>query len=297
MHYVTERVRSLRFGSIVIKVHDGQVVVVESTELTRFQPSEKAAPGQNNDSPQKDSIQTAVNIPATPPCKEADLTSASTRVKRIAMRLRCFYNLFARFKIPSLISSTHPVTVGGKRHELHKFLVLGNARWNAVRVCLLGGMDPGRTETICAAARILMFMTLSPSLAQDYAIFGFPWVANSGFEEQKSNLEQPATLESLWQADSKANDALFLRAEFQRESRPMAYITFRSSDRATALGASVNSKVIAGEVVAPASLRLGALILSRNNPVQVFATDAPHRRKRFEERQADSLSRRASLAF
>jgi hypothetical protein len=41
LSHVIRRVQSLRFGSIHIKVHDGQVVVVESLEQKRFQPSVK----------------------------------------------------------------------------------------------------------------------------------------------------------------------------------------------------------------------------------------------------------------
>lgn len=33
---VVEKVRSLKFGTVHIKVHEGQVVVVEATEQTRF---------------------------------------------------------------------------------------------------------------------------------------------------------------------------------------------------------------------------------------------------------------------
>ena len=39
--HVVDRVQALKFGSILIKVHEGQVVVVEVTELTRFQTSTK----------------------------------------------------------------------------------------------------------------------------------------------------------------------------------------------------------------------------------------------------------------
>jgi hypothetical protein len=36
LRVVVERARALRYGSIQIKVHDSQVVLVESTEQTRF---------------------------------------------------------------------------------------------------------------------------------------------------------------------------------------------------------------------------------------------------------------------
>lgn len=58
MPHVIERVQSLRFGSITIKIHEGQVVVVEATELTRFHlPSNK------------DSEKDARKLKKTPPPK------------------------------------------------------------------------------------------------------------------------------------------------------------------------------------------------------------------------------------
>ncbi len=38
VHHVIQKVQSLRFGSVQIKIHDGHVVVVEATEQTRFNP-------------------------------------------------------------------------------------------------------------------------------------------------------------------------------------------------------------------------------------------------------------------
>jgi hypothetical protein len=35
--HVVERVEALRFGSVLIKIHEGQVVLIESTEQARFQ--------------------------------------------------------------------------------------------------------------------------------------------------------------------------------------------------------------------------------------------------------------------
>jgi len=43
---VSQKVAKLRFGSVQITVHDGQVTVVESIEKTRFIPNNKA-PGSH----------------------------------------------------------------------------------------------------------------------------------------------------------------------------------------------------------------------------------------------------------
>jgi len=39
---VAERIRGLRFGTVHIKVHEAQVVLIESTEQTRFDLSQKS---------------------------------------------------------------------------------------------------------------------------------------------------------------------------------------------------------------------------------------------------------------
>ena len=46
LSHVIRRVQSLRFGSIHIKVHDGQVVMVESLEQRRFHPGSKDGEGK-----------------------------------------------------------------------------------------------------------------------------------------------------------------------------------------------------------------------------------------------------------
>ena len=46
LSHVIRRVKSLRFGSIHIKVHDGQVVVVESLEQRRFHSGSKDGEGK-----------------------------------------------------------------------------------------------------------------------------------------------------------------------------------------------------------------------------------------------------------
>ncbi len=49
---VVERVGALRFGTVQIKVHEGQVVLVEATEQTRFQLSARAVEQTKPESPQ-----------------------------------------------------------------------------------------------------------------------------------------------------------------------------------------------------------------------------------------------------
>ena len=44
--HVIQKVQSLRFGSVQIKIHEGEVVVVEATEQTRFLPPSKSVGGK-----------------------------------------------------------------------------------------------------------------------------------------------------------------------------------------------------------------------------------------------------------
>lgn len=41
LHVLTEKVRSIRFGTVLVKIHDSQVVLIERTEQTRFDLSGK----------------------------------------------------------------------------------------------------------------------------------------------------------------------------------------------------------------------------------------------------------------
>lgn len=182
---------------------------------------------------------------------------------------------------PGLISSVYPVSIGTVRHEIHKFLVLGKrAGGTPIRLSLFGGVDPGCTDTISAVVKVLTLLTLGPALAQDYAVFGYPWVAHSGFEEKRDLDETNTVLASRWKADPEAPDALFFRAEFQRIS-PNGIITLRSSKTADSLRANVNSRVIAEDVVKPALLRLKSLMPVHENPVAIFSMDAAARREQF----------------
>jgi hypothetical protein len=54
LSHVIRKVQALRFGSVQIKIHEGQVVVVESLEQKRFHPAPKdgeAKPAPNAKKP------------------------------------------------------------------------------------------------------------------------------------------------------------------------------------------------------------------------------------------------------
>ncbi len=183
---------------------------------------------------------------------------------------------------PSLITSVYPLTIGGVRHEITKSLVLGKRAGGVpMRVSLFGGLDPGHTETISAVVKLLMLLTLGPSLSQDYAVFGYPLVHPGGFEDNKTPCElSPGELALRWKLDAEAHDALFFRAEFQRIS-PHGIITLRSTEKTNSLRAHVNSSVIAQDVVAPALRRLRTLVPVEADPVMIIPRDEAGRQARF----------------
>jgi hypothetical protein len=194
---------------------------------------------------------------------------------------------------PSLVTSLYPISIGEARYKLTKSLVLGKRAGGApIRLSVFGGIDAERSETVHAAARLLMLLTLKTSLAQDYAVFGYPWVNPAGFTDSSGALSGVAKnipanqvereMARRWQTDPYAPDALFLRAEFQRIA-PHGIITLRSTGTSSSLCATVNSALIGKEVVAPALHRLKGLVPVHEEPVKVLPTDMEDRWNRFLE--------------
>lgn len=184
-------------------------------------------------------------------------------------------------KNPSLVTSIYPINLGQARYEILKSLVLGKrAGGTPIRLALFGGLDPGKTETIAAVAKLLMLLTLGPTLAEDYAVFGYPWIHPGGFAADGTSNKASGELATRWADDSEAPDALFFRGEFQRIA-PNGIITLRSTENSNALRARANSSIISEEVVKPALHRLKSLVLVQENPVEVISRDESYRRSQF----------------
>jgi hypothetical protein len=182
---------------------------------------------------------------------------------------------------PSLITSVYPLSIEGTRHEITKFLVLGKrAGGTPVRLSLFGGLDSGHTDSVDAAARLLTLLTLSPALAEDYAVFGYPCVNPSGFDSESPPILSGSPLAERWSSNPESTDCLFFRAEFRRIA-PNGIIILRSTGASEGLRAKVNSTLIADEVVRPALLRLRNLVAVDDNPVAVLTEDAASRQRRF----------------
>ena len=204
------------------------------------------------------------NAPPAPPVSNAALTFHP---------LRSLQN-------PSLVTSVYPLSIEGGRHEMTKFLVLGKrAGGTPLRLSLFGGLDPGQPESVEAAVRLLTLLTLSPALAEDYAVFGYPCVNPSGFATESPPVLSGKSLAERWKSSPESSDCLFFRAEFQRVA-PNGIITLRSTGTSEGLRAKVNGALIASEVVKPALLRLRNLVAVDDNPVAVFREDEASRRRR-----------------
>lgn len=200
-------------------------------------------------------------------------------VSSAALALQTLHSL----QNPSLVTSVYPLSIAGARHEITKFLVLGKrAGGTPVRLSLFGGMDPGKSESVDAAARLLTLLTLNPMLAQDYAVFGYPCVNPPGFGSEPPSVVSGEALAERWRSSPESPDCLFFRAEFQRIA-PNGIITFRSTGESEGLRARVNSALIASEVVKPALLSLRNLTPVEDHPVAAFTEDAASRLRRHIE--------------
>ncbi len=187
---------------------------------------------------------------------------------------------------PNLITSFYSLGTGESRHEILKSLVLGTrAGGTPVRLCLLGGLDAGRAETVAAAAEVLKRLTLRPALAQDYAVFGYPCVYPDGFAVARSRDGVFGELESGRGTELEKSYGLFFSGEYHRIV-PNGMIILRSgAEQSASFCARVNSKLIAKEVVEPVLRRLGSLVPVAENPVEVYSTaDASQSRQPLDGR-------------
>ncbi|NBV87810.1 MAG: hypothetical protein EBS01_16415, partial [Verrucomicrobia bacterium] len=206
------------------------------------------------------------SAPNATACEGTTSAAYGSALQRLLEPLRTLQN-------PSLITSIYPLITGESRHEILKSLVLGTrAGGTPVRLCLFGGLDAGRSETVAAAVEVLKRLTLRPSLAQDYAVFGYPCVYPDGFEVEGSRDGVSGELESGRGTELEKSYGLFFSGEYHRIA-PNGMIMLRSgAEQSVFFRARVNSKLIAREVVEPVLRRLGSLVSVEEEPVAVYST-------------------------
>ena len=176
---------------------------------------------------------------------------------------------------PAILANTHTLTIEGEAQGVPKILLLGNRTGGVpLRVALFAGLDAGRLETVAAASRLLLQLAISPPLAEDYALFGYPIVNPAGFGPRKTSI---AALQNRWAAKAESPDASYFRAEFRRTSHH-GLITFRSTGLNAAFSATVRSKLIGEEVVAPALRAMESLVPVASNPVEILPLNVAARR-------------------
>ena len=77
----------------------------------------------------------------------------------------------------SLIGSRQQAQIRNANYEISKFLLLGQrGGGRPIRIALFAGFDAEALETTVALTRLLLQLELAPSLARDYALFGYPVV-------------------------------------------------------------------------------------------------------------------------
>lgn len=172
---------------------------------------------------------------------------------------------------PSLVAHSEAVSIRGEYYEIPKLLFLGERGGGTpIRVGLFAGFDAGRLETVAAVARLILQMELCPTLARDYAVFGYPVVNAPGFGPDRVS---PAVLQGRWASKQEDADARFFRGELARAAHHII-IQLRSSGVNTTFSATTRSDLLAQEVVAPALRSLSPIVPVAPDPVRVLADNA-----------------------
>lgn len=179
---------------------------------------------------------------------------------------------------PALLANKQSLTVNGAKVEIPKLLLLGNRKGGVpLRVGLFAGLDAGRLETVAAASRLLLQFSLTPALAEDYALFSYPIVNPVGFSPAQTSVEE---LQARWAKNPGDADAHWFRSEFHRVAHH-GLITFRSNGANQGFAASVRSKLIAQEVVAPAIDAIKSVVPIDHDPVRILPANLNSRRRDF----------------
>ncbi|MEI6714725.1 MAG: hypothetical protein WCO60_13295 [Verrucomicrobiota bacterium] len=179
---------------------------------------------------------------------------------------------------PALLANRQIFTVRGAKLEIPKLLLLGNRKGGVpLRVGLFAGLDAGRLETVAAVSRLLLQFSLTPALAEDYALFSYPIVNPAGFSPARTSAEE---LQERWGKNPGDADAHWFRSEFHRIAHH-GIITFRSNGQNQGFAASVRSKIIAEEVVAPAIDAMKSLVPIDKDPIRILPTNLNSRRGEF----------------
>ncbi|MHA3772822.1 hypothetical protein ACXR0O_14915 [Verrucomicrobiota bacterium sgz303538] len=170
----------------------------------------------------------------------------------------------------SLIASRHQVQIGNADYEISKFLLLGQrGGGRPMRIALFAGLDEGAIETTVALTRLLLQLELAPSLARDYALFGYPIVNLGAFDDRPTAL---TGFQARFAADRADQDVQFFKSELQKWSFD-GLISLRVDVHAEGFYATTRSQVIAKEVVAPALEAISSKYPLRSALVDIRSSD------------------------
>jgi hypothetical protein len=179
----------------------------------------------------------------------------------------------------SLVASRHVIRLGEARHEIPRFLLLGERGGGTpITVGLFAGLDARSEATSIALSRLLLQFEITPSLAKDYALLGYPIVNVQAFDESPASRSR---FESRFASSQADEDILFFRSELQ-QWKFNGHIFLSIDPNNAAFHATTRSRVLAEEVIAPA--------------LDVIANSLPVRAKRTALRPSDRYSRLADIA-
>lgn len=179
---------------------------------------------------------------------------------------------------PSLLANQQTFRRQGVAEYCSKFLLLGNRAGSVpLRVGIFAGLDAGRLETVAAVTHLLLQLSITPSLVEDYALFAYPIVNPGGFAPEATS---SAKLQARWGLNPEEEDARWFRDEFRRIAHH-GFITFRSTGQNAGFAAAVRSRIIAEEVVAPALDAMKSLVPIDPDPVRILPSDLAARRREF----------------
>ena len=131
-----------------------------------------------------------------------------------------------------------------------------------VRLGLMGGLDSGDTISMAAIVKILVELDLAPWLAQDYAVFSYPF-ANPAGRAGERDFEN-----DFWRQSSDPVIHFFEQELSNNELDGV--IAVRGNEPISGLQVCVSNRVIATEVLWPALELAEKLVPLSSEPIQLL---------------------------
>jgi hypothetical protein len=154
-------------------------------------------------------------------------------------------------------------TVALHRRTIPSYVLIGPRGGGIpIRLGLMGGLDSGDTISIAAVVKILVELDLAPWLAQDYALFGYPFANPPGRADER-DFEN-----DFWR---QSGDPVIHFFEQELSNNELdGVIAVRGNEPISGLQVCVSSRVIATEVLWPALELAQKLVPLSSEPIQLL---------------------------